>query len=632
MAIVKLFDLARMTTATTGTGTLTLGAAVAPFLTFAQAGVADGDTVRYSIIDGTANSEAGTGVYTASGTTLTRTVLKSTNSNNAINLSGTAQVIITALAEDFALLAPLASPALTGNVTVGQPISNRAALNVGGVTGPGVVMTKHGNLAQLVCAPADFNLRDLPPAAQYDGDVVISRGSLVFTSTTASIFSKLGFFGINTTSPAAQLDITSTTAVATRGVLSSQFTTDAASAFFLGRKARGTAASPTAVAASDFITVYAPSAWDGSAWQQGGAIGFQVSGGGGVVSGSAVPTDFVVFTGSSGNGAERLRITAAGAATFVGSLTANSLTLTTPLAAIQGGSGFASYAVGDLLYASSTTTLSKLADIATGNALISGGVGAAPSWSKITTSHTTGIAASGANTDITSLAGNLTIGSGATSGFSPTLTVLHATGAYVSVKSGSNPEIIFGSDTSTYGILGTFSNHSLGFRTNNTLRMTLNTSGDLSISSTTASTTTTTGALVVSGGLGVAGAINGGGALTVSGLVTASNATNATNTATGAIQTAGGLGVVQDIWGGGILNVSGQATVGSGTATPSAGSLTAGLRMGAVGVGVFWGTGAPTFTAPKGSLYINVGATTTTTRLYVNTNAGSTWANFTASA
>lgn len=48
-----------------------------------------------------------------------------------------------------------------------------------------------------------------------------------------------------------------------------------------------------------------------------------------------------------------------------------------------GGTGISSYAVGDILYASATDTLSKLADVAVGNVLISGGVGAAPSWGKV---------------------------------------------------------------------------------------------------------------------------------------------------------------------------------------------------------------------------------------------------------
>lgn len=97
--MAKLYNLARMTTATTGTGTITLGSAVAGFLSFAGAGIADGDIVTYAIKDGS-NSEIGRGTYTASGTTLTRSVLKSTNSNTAISLSGSAQVMISASAED----------------------------------------------------------------------------------------------------------------------------------------------------------------------------------------------------------------------------------------------------------------------------------------------------------------------------------------------------------------------------------------------------------------------------------------------------------------------------------------------------------------------------------------------------
>jgi hypothetical protein len=53
------------------------------------------------------------------------------------------------------------------------------------------------------------------------------------------------------------------------------------------------------------------------------------------------------------------------------------------VAVANGGTNIGSYAVGDILYASGSTTLSKLADVATGKALISGGVTTAPSWGTI---------------------------------------------------------------------------------------------------------------------------------------------------------------------------------------------------------------------------------------------------------
>jgi hypothetical protein len=99
--MVKLVNRAKMTTATTGTGTITLGSAVDGFQTFTAAGVSNGETVRYCIEDGTSNFELGSGVFTASGTTLTRVVSESSNSNNAINLSGDAIVFITAIAADL---------------------------------------------------------------------------------------------------------------------------------------------------------------------------------------------------------------------------------------------------------------------------------------------------------------------------------------------------------------------------------------------------------------------------------------------------------------------------------------------------------------------------------------------------
>ena len=95
-----LVNRAKMTTATTGTGTITLGSAEAGYQTFADAGVSDGDVVRYVIEDGN-NWEIGTGTYTASGTTLSRTVSESSNSDAAINLSGSAVVFVSATTSDI---------------------------------------------------------------------------------------------------------------------------------------------------------------------------------------------------------------------------------------------------------------------------------------------------------------------------------------------------------------------------------------------------------------------------------------------------------------------------------------------------------------------------------------------------
>jgi hypothetical protein len=72
--------------------------------------------------------------------------------------------------------------------------------------------------------------------------------------------------------------------------------------------------------------------------------------------------------------------------------TTGAVTLGGTLAAANGGTGQSSYTIGDLLYASGSTALSKLAGVATGNSLISGGVGVAPSWGKIgLTSHVSGV-------------------------------------------------------------------------------------------------------------------------------------------------------------------------------------------------------------------------------------------------
>lgn len=84
-------------------------------------------------------------------------------------------------------------------------------------------------------------------------------------------------------------------------------------------------------------------------------------------------------------------------------------------------------------------------------------------------------------------------------------------------------------------------------------------------------------------------------------------------------------------------SMTGTTAAVTGTVTALSGSgVTAGGAAAFVAttsaVGLYVGSGAPTVSAPKGSLYVNTTATTTTTRLYINTDGATTWANFTASA
>ncbi len=101
-------------------------------------------------------------------------------------------------------------------------------------------------------------------------------------------------------------------------------------------------------------------------------------------------TDDIKVLGTAGLATEVLHGNPAGAPTFSG--VDLGVDVLGTLHASNGGTGQTSYAVGDLIYASASTTFSKLPDVAAGSYLRSGGVTTAPLWSTTTlpNSATTG--------------------------------------------------------------------------------------------------------------------------------------------------------------------------------------------------------------------------------------------------
>ena len=126
-------NMVKMTTATTGTGTITLGSASSGFQSFADAYGANA-TVDVLITDGTAWEVARNCTYTHSGTTLNRGTLEDSSTGSALNLSGSATVSVVATAafgNNAALNHVAASPTTAGVTGV---VGTMHLLDISGLT------------------------------------------------------------------------------------------------------------------------------------------------------------------------------------------------------------------------------------------------------------------------------------------------------------------------------------------------------------------------------------------------------------------------------------------------------------------------------------------------------------------
>ena len=147
---------------------------------------------------------------------------------------------------------------------------------------------------------------------------------------------------------------------------------------------------------------------------------------------------------------------------------------------------------------------------------------------------------------------------------------------------------------------------------------------------------TANGAVEVTGLISAAGNVTGGNIRTAGLISAVGNITSGPITVTGNIAltanviagnlTTGSQVVALGNVTGGNIRTTGQILAQSATALPAGGAAGAGYLFSSTSnFGVFFGSGAPTLSAAKGSLYLRSDGSTTNNRMYVNTDGATTW-------
>lgn len=418
-------DRVRETSTTTGTGTFTLDGAVTGFQSFSVIG--NGNTTYYTIaLQGGNEWEVGIGTYTSSGTTLARnTVLESSNAGSLVNFSaGTKDVFVTYPAEqsvyvDGSNIVPATAatlPVASGGTGLSSLTANRIPYGNG--------TSAYQNSASLTFNGTTFSTA----AASFSGvtSVTNTTASTLYTNGALVVSGGTGIAGRTTVN-----DIINRITGNGNSAWLQQDGTGRISWYW--NTYGGT--SPVFTNGSEDAAAISMSVTNTGA---GGNFFVRSASGVGKIAGDAITWTTLLYADLNSftyNGVEVVRTTTSQTLTNK-TLSTGSTWQGNVVGAAYGGTGQSSYTVGDLLYASGTTALSKLAGVATGNVLLSGGVATAPSWGKVgLTTHVSGTLAIGnGGTGVTGTPtnGQLLIGNG--SGY--TLANLTA-GSNISITNGA---------------------------------------------------------------------------------------------------------------------------------------------------------------------------------------------------
>ena len=453
MALI-LNDRVKQETTTTGTGTITLGAQPAGYQSFA-AGITNGSTVYYAIANtesGVTEWEVGLGTFSSSGAgTVTRdTVYTSSNSNNKTNFgAGTKEIFVTYPASRSLFKAADNSISLPGATTFGSTVllnqdptlnlqattkqyvdnsiaagldihtavrlETTGALSAGysnGSSGVGATLTNSGTQAALVIdgVAAVANNRILVQQqsnAAHNGIYVVTNIGSASSNWILTRSTDANTFGLNTPTKLGQGSYVFVTSGNTR----------AGQSFVCNTVGTITFGTTNITFAQFFATpVYsgtAPINVTGQVISLTGVVG-PTKGGTGL---SSLATGNLLYgTGTNTWGAlglgaayKVLVVNSGGSQLEWGTVALNqSAAVLGALGVANAGTGLTSYTLGDLIYASGSAALAKLAGNTTttkkylqeqGN----GSAAAAPSWQQVAAADISGLATS-ATTDTTNAA------------------------------------------------------------------------------------------------------------------------------------------------------------------------------------------------------------------------------------